>query len=160
MEATIAVYDNHKKAINAVKKLVNNGIEQSDISIIGRGEMVEDRMHISSVKSLKKAPIPIGVVAGGVLGVLSGVGMLAIPGLGFMFLAGGLVGGLGGATVGMVGGGLTSIFVSLGFRKDQVVRYEHHLENGHYLVVVNASEEDINKSNNLLHKHADHLELH
>ncbi|MCB0481586.1 MAG: hypothetical protein KDC83_09145 [Flavobacteriales bacterium] len=159
MEGTIAVYDDHDRAIRAIKKLKAEGIDQKEISIIGHGEMVEDKLHISSVKGLKKAPVPIGVVAGGVLGVLAGAGMLAVPGLGFVFLAGKFIGLLGGATLGMVTGGLTSIFVSLGFREDQIVRYKRHLENGHYMVVVNGSEEDIKLAHKVLNTHQEHIEL-
>lgn len=159
MKATIAVFNDHKKAINAIKYLVKKGIDEKEISIIGKGDIVEDKMHITSVEGIKKAPIPIGAVAGGVLGVLAGAGMLAVPGLGFVFLAGKFVGALAGITLGMVSGGLTSVFVSLGFRQDQIVRYEKHLKTGNFLVVVNGPEEDIKKAHQLLHTHDEHVEL-
>lgn len=160
MEATIAIYTNHKKAISAVKHLVKNGIAQKEISLVGTGEIVEDKMHINSIKGLKKAPVPIGAIAGGVLGVLAGAGMLAVPGLGFVFLAGKFVGALGGITMGMATGGVTAFLVSIGFKKDQVVRYKKHLEEGNYMVVINGPDEDIKLAHKLLHTHDDHLELH
>jgi len=151
MKATIAVYQNHEKAVRAVKKLVRDGIDSKEISIIGKGEMIEDRMHITSVKGLKKAPVPIGTIAGGLLGVLAGAGMLMVPGLGFVFLAGKFIGLLGGATVGMVTGGLASILISMGFRKDQVVRFDKHLENGNYLVIVDGEVDHIDQAHKILH---------
>ena len=160
MEATIAIYVDHEKAIRAVKHLVKHGIDEKEISLVGTGEIVEDKMHINSIKSLKKAPVPIGAIAGGVLGVLAGAGMLAVPGLGFVFLAGKFVGALGGITLGMATGGVTSFLVSIGFKQDQVVRYQKHLEHGNYMVVVNGPTEHIKEAHDLLHTHNDHLELH
>ncbi|MBD80728.1 MAG: hypothetical protein CL840_17570 [Crocinitomicaceae bacterium] len=160
MKATVAIYGNHEKAIKAVKQLVKKGINEKEISLVGKGEIIEDRMHINSIKGLKKAPVPIGVVAGGVLGVLAGAGMLAVPGLGFVFLAGKFVGALGGITMGMATGGMTSFLVSIGFKKDQVVRYKKHLEEGNFLVVINGPENHIELAHEILHTHADHLELH
>jgi len=159
MKATIAVYQNHEIAVKAVKKMIKKGIDSKEISIVGKGEMVEDRMHISSLKGLKKSPVPIGTVAGGLLGVLAGAGMLMVPGLGFVFLAGKFIGLLGGATMGMVTGGLASILISLGFKKDQVVRFDKHLEKGHYLVIVDGEEDHIDLAHKILHTHDEHLEL-
>ncbi len=160
MKATVGVYSNHDKAIRAVKHLINKGIDEKEISLVGKGEIVEDKLHVNSIKGLKKAPVPIGAVAGAVLGVLAGAGMLAVPGLGFIFLAGKFVGALGGITMGMAAGGVTSFFMGIGFKKDQVVRYKKHIEAGNFLVIVNGPEDHIELANNLLHKHADHIEIH
>lgn len=160
MEATIGVYHDHEKAVRAVKYLVKHGIPDKEISIIGKGELVEDHLHVTSIKGIKKAPVPIGVVAGATLGILAGAGTLAVPGLGFLFLAGKFVGALGGITMGLAAGGLTNVLLGIGFKKDQIARYKKHLDVGDFMVIVDGPEEDIEKANKLLHKHGTHKELH
>ena len=62
--------------------------------------------------------------------------------------------------MGLAAGGVTSFFVGIGFKKDQIVRYKKHIEAGNFLVIVNGPEDHIKLANNLLHKHAEHVELH
>jgi len=126
----------------------------------GTGTTIEDHVHMNSVKHLKKAPVPVGMVAGGVLGVLAGAGMIAVPGLGVIFLAGKFVGLVSGMAIGAFGGSIASFLISVGFKQDQVVRLEKHLEDGHYMVVINGSEEHVSQAHVLLHTHDEHEELH
>lgn len=51
-------------------------------------------------------------------------------------------------------------FLLVGFKQDQVVRLEKHLEDGHYMVVINGSEEHVSQAHVLLHTHDEHEELH
>jgi Na+/H+ antiporter NhaC len=160
MEATVGIFKDHEVAVKAVKHLILKGVDEKEISLIGTGTTIEDHVHINSVKSLKKAPVPVGMVAGGVLGVLAGAGILAVPGLGVIFLAGKFVGLISGLALGAFGGSIASFLIGVGFKQDQVVKFEKHLEDGHYLVVINGSDEHISQAHILLHGHDEHEELH
>jgi hypothetical protein len=160
MNATVGILKDHEVAVKAVTHLVLHGIDEKEISLVGTGTTIEDHVHVNSVKSLKKSPVPLGIVAGGVLGVLAGAGMIAVPGLGFVFLAGKFVGLLGGLTVGAFGGSIASFLISVGFKQDQVVKLKKHLEIGHYMVVINGSDKHVSQAHVLLHSQDEHEKLH
>lgn len=159
-KSIVAVYENNDKALRAVKHLANHDIGSDKLSVIGRGDIVEDHIHVVPVKKMKQAPIFIGAGFGAVAGIMAGVLNIPIPGVKFLTEAGGLPGFLGGMTIGLVVGALTSIAISAIYRKDDLILFKKHLEGGKFLVVVNGSDADIEKSKKLLHTENLHIELH
>ncbi len=102
MEVKVAVYDTHEKALNAVRKLDDNKFPLTEVSIIGKAELIEDHMHIKSTEPMVNAPAAIGSVAGIVAGILTGIGIFAIPGFGFLYGAGAVIGAIGGFDIGII----------------------------------------------------------
>jgi hypothetical protein len=57
-----------------------------------------------------------------------------------------------------MGGGIASILITLGIKKDSVVKYEEHLYKGKFMVVVNGELNQIKKAEKILHTEGLHLE--
>ncbi|NOY37723.1 MAG: hypothetical protein GXO83_09115 [Chlorobi bacterium] len=150
MKSIVAVYDMHKEAVNAVRKLNDNNFPMNHVSLAGKAEVVGDHVHIKSLEPMKNAPAFIGAGAGTIIGLLTGIGAFAIPGFGFLYGAGALVGIVGGFDLGIVSGGLITILASLGIDRDEVVEYQKHLEKGKFLVIVNGSEKEIGDAKKIL----------
>lgn len=158
MESKVAVYDSHEKALNAVRLLNENKFPLKNVSIIGKAEIVEDNIHLKSHTTLLNAPLAIGTIAGAVTGILTGIGVFAVPGLGFLYGAGAVVGMMGGLDFGILSGGLGTILDFIGVQNDSEVKYEDHLHEGKYLLLVHGSMDDIIKAEHILHTEGTHLE--
>lgn len=158
MESKVAVYESHEKALNAVQLLNKNKFPIRNISIVGKAELIEDHMHLKSRTSLINAPLAVGAIAGAVTGILTGIGIFAVPGLGFLYGAGAVVGMMGGLDFGILSGGLGTILTAIGIKKEAVVKYEEHLHEGKYLLLVHGSIENITQAEHILHTEGMHLE--
>jgi len=159
MEAKVAIYDTQKKALQAVKLLDKSGFPLKQVSLIGKAEVVDEDFQISSPKLVKGAPMVIGASAGVLTGLLTGLGVFAIPGFGFLYGAGAVIGIIAGFDIGIISGGIMSILVTLGIKKDAVVKYEEHLKNGKFMLVVNGSTMEIKKAEKMLHSKTRQLSL-
>jgi hypothetical protein len=159
MKLTVGIYDNHKLALEAIEVLKNKGFPVNQLSLIGQAKIIDDNIRVISNEPLKNAGIGIGVVLGTTLGVLSGVSVFAIPGFGFIYGAGAIIGAIAGFDVGLVGGGIVSLLTTIGIKKDKVVKYSEHLNEGKYLVIAQGDEEEVKKAKILLSECGKHLEL-
>lgn len=159
MKSQVAIYDTHEKAINALERLKEAEFPMEKTSLLGQAEIVDDHVHVKSMDDIKIKTTALGVVATSTLGLLTGLGIFAIPGLGFIYGAGALVGAIAGAEIGIVGTGLFSILTTIGFSKDSVVKYEQHIIEGKFLVIVNGSIEEIERAEHILHTEGTHLEI-
>ncbi|KGO89811.1 hypothetical protein [Flavobacterium suncheonense] len=159
MKSKIAIYETHKEAVDAIKTLHDHGFPMKNVSLIGTAEVIDDHIHVRTSDVVQKAPAVIGIGAGTVIGLLSGIGVFTIPGFGFLYGAGALVGAVAGFDLGIVTGGLISFFAYLGIKEDEVVKYEEHLKEGKFMVVLNGSMEEIEQAEHILHTEGAHLEL-
>jgi hypothetical protein len=100
---------------------------------------------------------------GGLFGVLAGAALVWIPGAGPLVVAGSLtstlLGGVEGAVAGATAGGVLGWLGALGIEKKHILKFEDHLEAGRYLVVINASVEELKTADSIL-SDSDHAELH
>lgn len=151
MESQIAIYDTHEKAVNAIKLLSHKDFPMENISLLGKAEVIEDHIHIQSLDTIKKAPALVGMGAGTLLGLLSGVGVFAIPGFGFLYGAGALVGIIAGLDLGLIAGGAISLLSFTGIKEEEVVKYEEHLKEGKFMLIVNGTKVEIEKAKHILH---------
>ncbi|HSD13728.1 MAG TPA: hypothetical protein VLB74_03695 [Flavobacterium sp.] len=158
MKSKIAIYDTHKEAVDAIKVLNDQEFPMSNVSLLGKAEIIDDHIHMSSVDTLQKAPAVIGMGAGTVIGLLSGIGVFTIPGFGFLYGAGALIGAIAGFDLGIITGGLISFFSLLGIKEDEVLKYEEHLNEGKFMVIVNGTLEEIELAEHILHTEGTHLE--
>ncbi|MGB0403722.1 MAG: hypothetical protein ACPGEG_06445 [Salibacteraceae bacterium] len=158
-KSVVAVYDNHAKAVRAVKHLVKNDIPENELSIVGQGQLIEDHIHFVPVKKAKMVIPYIGLAIGAGLGLLAGYGILPLPGFDSIVEAGGFVGMLAGTVFGAVVGALISIVFSLIYRKDDLVVMQKHIDKGKYMLVVKGELADIEKSKKLLHTENIHEEI-
>ena len=159
MKSQVAVYDTHQKAIDALDKLKEASFSMEKTSLLGQAIIVDDHVHVKSHADDNLKVTAAGVVAGSTLGILTGLGIFAIPGLGFLFGAGAIVGGIAGLELGVVGSALFSLFSTIGFKKEEIVKYEEHIKEGKFLVIVRGSLEEIEKAEHILHTEGTHLEM-
>lgn len=159
MESQIAIYDTHEKAVNAIKLLSHQDFPMENVSLLGKAEVIEDHIHVKSLDTIKKAPALFGMGAGTLLGLLSGVGVFAIPGFGFLYGAGALVGIIAGLDLGLIAGGAISLLSFMGIKEEEVVKYEEHLREGKFMVIVKGEKEQIEKAKNILHAEGNQLEF-
>ncbi len=159
MKSQIAVYNTHKKAVNALEILKKNKIPMELVSLIGKAEIKEDHIHIKSLETEKDLPVLVGTGAGAIVGLLTGIGVFTIPGFGFLYGAGAVIGIIGGFDVGLMAGGLGTILTSIGLKKDYVVKCNKHLDKGKFLVLVNGTSDEIEKAKHILETDGSHFEL-
>lgn len=152
MKTSVAIYNSHKNAIDAVKILNEEDFPMKKVSVIGKVELVDDEIKVRSLKHVKNAPAYVGVVAGSVIGLLSGIGVFMIPGFGFLYGAGALIGTIGGFDLGLISGGLLTLLTTIGIKDDYAVKYQQHIEAGNFLVVVQGSDEEIDRAEEILQK--------
>jgi hypothetical protein len=151
MISKIAIYNSHDSALEAVNSLKKAGFLLDNVSLIGEAHIINDHMHLRSLEPLKNMPVALGAVAGLVTGLLSGIGIFAIPGFGFLFGAGAIVGAIGGLDLGIMGGGLATIFLNMGIKKEEVLKYEEHIKAGRFLLVVKGTPTEISRAEKILH---------
>src|SRR5215212_4789554 len=107
----VALYDDLATAQEAVKALVERGIERDRISIIAsafNGEYAKQIAIIQPGEGDHVGPVEgtaFGAAVGALTRVLVALGSLAIPGIGPVIAAGPLAAGLAGAVTGAVAGG-------------------------------------------------------
>ena len=121
----------------------------SDLNVVPEFLILSNGIKIINFRR-KNAPISIGAAAGFVTGLLTGLGIFAIPGFGFLYGAGAIVGAMAGLDIGLIGGGLASIFTNIGIKKDEVIKYEEHIKEGRFLVIVQGDEKEIKHAENVL----------
>jgi hypothetical protein len=159
MESQIAIYDTHEKAINAIKILSHQDFPMSNVSLLGKAEVIEDHIQIKSLDTIKKTPAIIGMGAGTLIGLLSGIGVFAIPGFGFLYGAGALVGIIAGLDFGLITGGLVSLLAFTGIKDEEVVKCQEHLKEGKFMLIVKGAKEEIEKAKHILHSDGNHFEF-
>ena len=159
MKTVVGIYESHEKAVNAIKQLQAGGYPVHQISILGQGEIVRGEARVKSVSKLAAKEIGVGAVVGSILGVLTGIGLFAIPGLGFLFGAGAVFGAFTGFEAGLLGGGVAAVLTSIGIDLTGASRYEAHLNEGKFMVIIQGDQKEIDFGKRILENQANHLEL-
>ncbi len=159
MKSVVGVYDSHDRAVSAIKQLQGGGYPVHQISILGQGEIIRGEARVKSVSNLAAKEIGVGAVVGSILGVLTGVGVFAIPGMGFLFGAGALFGAFTGFEAGLLGGGVMAVLTAIGIDLSGAARYEQHLNEGKFMVIIQGNLKEIDFGKKILESHGDHVEL-
>lgn len=156
---SIAVYDSHLEAEDAIKTLQSGGLDMRKLSIIGRDYQTEKHVlgYLNTgerVKWLGKW----GLVWGGLAGLLLGSAFMVIPIFGTLVVLGPLASTIVGGVEGAIAGGgvstLAAVLMSIGVPKDSIVRYETALKAQKYLLVVHGSAADVTLAREILRKSA------
>ena len=158
MKLKVGVYSSHQKALQAIEALAKANYALDKVSIIGKAEIINDHVHVKSYDTIKDSPLMIGSVVGPVLGLISGLGVFAIPGFGFLYGAGALIGTIAGFDLGVLGGGILTLLATIGIKKDSRIKYEEHLNEGKFLVIVEDTLEKVKHAEKILHTEGIHLE--
>jgi uncharacterized membrane protein len=153
--ATVAVFETHAEADEAVKELQKAGFDMKKLSVVGKDYHTEEQVvgYYNAGDRMKHWG-KLGAFWGGLWGLLFGAAFFWVPGIGPVLVGGPLVAwiiaGLEGAVlvggVSAIGAGL----VSLGIPKNSIVEYETALKAGKFVVVAHGTAEDVAKARNIL----------
>ncbi len=145
-----AIFQEQQQIDSAIRRLLDRGIPQDHISVMGKNFQSNTRITGFITKKdvilggLRSGAI-FGSLFGSFLSLLTGVGVLFIPFLGPVVAAGPLsavlLGAASGAIAGSAGAGLVSVFVALGMPEEKAAIYQTRLEAGEFLVMAEVPEE-------------------
>ena len=144
-ERTItAVLKEEQQVDNVVRRLIDRGVAQDHISVMGQNFQSQSRISgFISKKDVVLGGLRTGAVFGSLFGsilsLFTGVGVLFIPFIGSV-VAGGpitsvLLGAASGALAGSAGAGLASALATLGMPKEKAAVYETRVKAGEYLLM-------------------------
>jgi hypothetical protein len=147
-DISIAVYDSHVEAEQAIKRLQSGGLDMRKLSIIGREYQTEQHVlgYLNTGERVKWFG-KWGLVWGGLAGVLLGSAFMVIPVFGTLVVLGPLASIIVGGVEGAIAGGgvstLAAVLMSIGIPKDSIVHYETALKARKYLLIVHGSAADL-----------------
>lgn len=144
-ERTItAVLKEEQQVDEVVRRLIDRGVAQDHISVMGQNFQSQSRISgFISKKDVVLGGLRTGAVFGSLFGsilsLFTGVGVLFIPFIGSV-VAGGpitsvLLGAASGALAGSAGAGLASALATLGMPKEKAAVYETRVKAGEYLLM-------------------------
>jgi hypothetical protein len=152
---TIATFEDHSAAENAVKKLAAAGFEMSHLSIIGKGYHTDEKVTgFYNIEDRVKFWGSRGLLWGGLWGLFMGGMVMTVPIMGQVVVLGYLATTLVSIAEGavMLGslGALGGALYSVGIPKDSVVSYESAIEADSFLVMVRGSSAEMARARDLL----------
>ena len=160
MKSTVAIFDSHWNALNAVAMLKNRSYPIDQVSLMGQARNVENYLNIKSVEPIKSGTTSVSTVIASTLGLIPGVSIFAIPGYGFVFGAGPVKKKLASFITGPdKGNGIESLLTKIGIENDKINEYKEYLETGKYLVIAHGNEAEVEKAQFILIKGLKHIEL-
>jgi hypothetical protein len=143
----IAVFNNHKNIESAVKELAKNGIDISQLSIIGKDYHSEENVvgYYNTGDRIRYWG-GLGAFWGSIWGLLAGAAFLWVPGIGPLVVGGPFITVLLGAAEGaLLGGGLSVLgaaLFSLGVPQNSILKYEEDVKAGKFLLIFKGTEEE------------------
>jgi uncharacterized membrane protein len=153
--ATVAVFDTHAEAEDAVKELQKAGFDMKKLSVVGKDYHTEEQVvgYYNAGDRMKHWG-KLGAFWGGLWGLLFGAAFFWVPGIGPVLVGGPMVAWIIAALEGAVlVGGISAIgagLVSLGIPKDSIVEYESALKAGKFVVVAHGTADDVAKALNIM----------
>lgn len=161
----VGIFSSYREAEAALRELRTSGFPMTKVSVISKnaeaghsvgGVGVSDKPKEDQVAGGAKAGAVAGAATGGLIGLIGSLTAFTIPGIGPV-LAGGtlatiLADTLLGGAIGAATGGLVGALVGLGVPEDRARVYNDRVSRGDYLVVVEGSEDDINRAQTILHR--------
>ena len=153
--ATIAVYDTHTAAENAVKELQKSGFDMKKLSVVGKDFRTDEQVvGYYNAGDRMKYWGKMGAFWGGLWGLLVGAAFFWVPGVGPLLVAGPLAAWVVGALEGaVVVGGLSVIgagLYSIGIPKDSVVKYETAIKADKFLLLAHGTAAETAKAKDIL----------
>lgn len=144
-ERTIsAVFKQEEQLDGAIRRLIERGVQQDHISVMGKNFQSNTRIAGFITKKdvilggLRNGAI-FGSLFGSFLSLLTGIGVLFIPFVGTVVAAGPLtavlLGAASGAIAGSAGAGLVSALVAAGMPEEKAAIYQTRVEAGEFLVI-------------------------
>ncbi len=155
-DSLAAVYGSQVEAEAAVRQLQTSGFDMTKLSMVGRDYHTEEHvLGYYSTGDRVKYWGKLGAFWDGVFGLMSGWAFFWVPAIGPLLVAGRLVGLIvedsesaanGGGKLSVLAAGLCRAGIS----KDGVLRYETAIKAGKYLLLVQATADEVAKAKDIL----------
>jgi hypothetical protein len=154
-DCVIAVFPDHSAAEAAVKKLSGAGFAIDQLSVVGKGYHVEEKVvGFYNIGDRIKFWGLRGAFWGGLWGMFFGGLFLTIPVVGHVVVLGYLAAiAIAAVENAVVVGGLSALgaaLYSLGIPKDSVVRYETEIGADGFLVIAHGSSAEVLRAKDIL----------
>ena len=171
-QRAMGTFVTYTSAQHALHLLQDSGFTMSQVSLVVReavqssGEVfnqddipsnkaiVEGIVQTTHVEQGAKAGATTGTTIGGLTGLLVGLGTLAIPGVGPLVFAGAaataIATALAGGAIGATTGGLLGGLIGVGIPETNAKLYTEHVVNGGYLLIVDGTQTEMLKVEELL----------
>ncbi|MBD1905773.1 general stress protein [Funiculus sociatus GB2-A5] len=159
----VGIFSRRRDVEDALHELKNSGFLMDKVSVVAKdadrhdeiaGVEVSDRIKDSNADEGATTGAIAGGALGGLTGLLIGLGALAIPGVGPILFAGAeataIATTIAGGGIGAAAGGLTGALIGLGIPEQEAKVYHDQLSSGDYLVLVNGTEEEIQRAESIL----------
>ncbi|MCB0166591.1 MAG: general stress protein [Anaerolineae bacterium] len=152
MSTVVAIFKDLDNVNRGVEALNNQGISNSQISVMARENTFEALAHEKELKQEASEGVMTGAVGGASFGLfaglIAGVGSLMIPGIGPVIAGSTLVTLLGttaaGAGIGAVAGGaILGSLVKMGISQEDANLYAEGVKRGGILVTVDVPPEQV-----------------
>jgi hypothetical protein len=154
-DTVVAVFADHAAAEAAVKKLTAAGFEMKQLSVVGKGYQIDEKVvGFYNVGDRIKFWGTRGALWGGLWGMFFGGLFLSIPVVGHVvvlgYLASMAIYGIENAV--MVGGlsALGAALYGIGVPKDSVIQYETAVKADSFLVMAHGSAEEMTRAKAIL----------
>ena len=174
MKATIGIYNDQSKALEAIQTLKAAGFPDKQISLIAKNKVAEQELEpgesgmgpgrdsdevYEKPQKIAATDMSIAVILGPILGALTGLGLVAVPGFGIVLGAGALAGAVAGLDIGLITGGIITALRVANVNKHHEDLYQEHLQRGNFLVVAQGDETQIDHAREVLSAHNTHTHL-
>ena len=156
-EILIAIYQNKEDIQEATKKLLAEGVDKKDISVIIRGhEDAIEKIEVEKEDSDIFNWTAQGAIWGGLIGALLGGAFFIVPGFGPIVGAGPLTAGIAGMIGGaMTGGailGLADALIEWGMGEVEAKRLEKLVRDNKLLLIVHGDSQEVDRAYEILQK--------
>lgn len=163
----IGTFSDRADAEASLRELKESGFPMSMVSVVAQdldrnssvagaegSDRLSDLGHDNKADEGLAKGAATGGAVGGLTGLLVGLGMIAIPGVGPVMLAGAgataLATTLTGGAIGAATGGIVGGLVGMGIPEDRAKTYGDRVDRGDYLIMVEGSDEDIRRAQDIL----------
>lgn len=154
----VGVFSKRQDTEMALRELQAANFPMGKVSVIARDADKQDDLVNEQAGNKAGEGATTGAVTGGALGgitgLLVGLGALAIPGIGPILFAGiegtAIATTLAGGAIGAAAGGLVGALIGLGIPEERAKVYNERVNRGHYLVIVEGTEEEIRRAEAIL----------
>lgn len=159
----VGTFPHRRDTEKALHELRDSGFPMERVSVIARDSETPERIgqtevrddhHGNKADDGAKAGALTGGALGGLTGLLVGLGALAIPGIGPIMLAGATATAVAttaaGGAIGAAAGGLIGALVGLGIPEEHARTYSERVSNGHYLIIIDGTDDEIRNAHSLL----------
>jgi uncharacterized membrane protein len=150
-DMVVGIFDTHDQAEQAVRRLIDGGIQADHISIMTQGLQVKEKVQgYVTTGDVARGLAKVGAWTGGLFGLLAGAAFLWVPALGPLVILGPLATGAVSALEGGAVGGLLGAIMGRNMEKQHIPKIQAALQGGKYVVVVHGTAQELETAHRIM----------